>query len=194
MSGLLRLSVALDEPKRPQHDYIVNLGVEALNLGEEQVRDALQLFDILRFASQIGASEDFDALVQAYGGRFHKFVAGTKVRATEEESSATAQEVIQEAAGHCNTFRAHILTTDRNPEVPDRQWCSPLAERLADEVARHGDAHPIVSGMQMGLTGTVLALKGVSAAAGKVAKKLEWQMIPMGTVGVLPDEIWLDEH
>jgi hypothetical protein len=73
-----------------------------------------------------------------------------------------------------------------------QRWRSPVADRLAEEVKRLGDKHPLLVGWNVAPDNLWLALKGVSAAAGRTAKQLEWRALPAGTAGVLPDEIWLD--
>ncbi|MGO9103961.1 MAG: hypothetical protein ACLP9Y_32775, partial [Mycobacterium sp.] len=83
----------------------------------------------------------------------------------------------------------HLFVSERtfDPSDGHYKWGNPLAERLADEVARLGDRHPLASGWDMQPTAVYLALKGVSVAIGRCGHELQMQY-----TGFLPDEFWLD--
>jgi len=86
-------------------------------------------------------------------------------------------------------WRPHILSVDLRG---DDAYRSPVAERLATDVAAETDAHPLVRGrLATDSAALAVAIMAVSVAAGRVGAKLAWEQVPPGG-GVVPTEIWLD--
>jgi hypothetical protein len=79
---------------------------------------------------------------------------------------------------------AHLLAAERTYEAggPHR-WRCPIAERIADEVARLRDQHPVAAAWKIDSAGLWLALQGVSAAVGRAGIQIE-----RGYSGFMPDE------
>lgn len=182
---------AISAPRH--HEEVVEIVSGALGLGDGPVHDALQTFEVLRASSVALASDGHQALVEEYAQRDDELS-----RATDETRQAAWVErdrVLGRCADSCSraVYLAHIFTTERTSDDDGmRRWRSPIAERLADDVKRLGDKHPLVIGWSVPADSLWMALKGVSAAAGRAANQLEWRAIPAGTAGVLPDELWLD--
>jgi len=175
------------------HTEVVKIVSEALGLGEGPIHDALQLFEVLRAASVTLAADSHQGLVEEYAKR------DDALRQTNEEIRAEAVSERDRILGKCAdacvraVHAAHIFAAELASDDDEiRRWRSPVAERLAEEVKNLGEEHPLVVAWGAPADSLWLALKGVSAAAGRIAGKLEWQQIPAGTVGVIPDELWLD--
>lgn len=172
------------------YDAVNTIVGDALGLDSQPVDEALQLFEILRLAIQLVESDGYEAWIRAFGAA-NKAIGD--VIEDQLKASTARQEAIDQVAEHCSAYHTHLFAAERQYEAQrGRRWSSPIAERLADEMNRLRDSHPVISGLQWGVTGAQLAVQAVGAAVGRVAKELEWQAIPVGTVGFIPSEFWLD--
>jgi hypothetical protein len=85
--------------------------------------------------------------------------------------------------------RPHILSIDLRG---DDHYRSPVAERLASEVAAEGETHPLVrGGFAKDPFALAAAVSAVSVAVGRMGDRLAWGRLPPGG-GIVPTEIWLD--
>jgi hypothetical protein len=178
-----------DLPVVPHYEEIADLVREALGLGLEPVDDAIQTFEILRLCSEVINGERFNESVEDYALRNGEVEAAHELDvSTQHAAWIERDKVIGRVAQSCPAYRAHLLASDRTFDVSQgRRWVSPVAERIADEVARMGEDHPLASAWRIDSHALWLALQGVSMAVGRAGRQLQ-----MGSVGWLPDEIWLD--
>jgi NAD-dependent SIR2 family protein deacetylase len=167
--------------------------VEALGLRQDVVEDAWQLFEILRLTSELINSDVFVSAVILYDLEDRRATATanidpTIVAAAEARRSTTLNGV----ADTCHPNGLHLLAVEKvyTPGAPI-QWGSPVAERLAAEVSREGDKHPVAQELRGGADNIELALKIVSRAVGRAADGHPANTPPPGG-GVMPDRIWLD--
>jgi hypothetical protein len=191
-SEILLPTTAVENRYRQLYEQILNVVGDALGLDAQPVDQALQLFEILRLSTQVAESNGFDALIREYATATNAVVDAPSVEAGLPAWRAR-QSVIGQAAERISAYHTHLFAAERQYEAGrGRRWSSPIAERLADEVLRQGEFHPVVAGLQLGVTGAQLAVKAVGAAVGAVARTLEWQATPIGRAGFIPDEFWLD--
>ncbi len=181
------------EARYPQlYDTVLSVVSSATGLDAHPVDEALQLFEILRLATQLVESEDHDASVRQIAAA-DKAIDEAQNVAAQLQTLVARQRVIDEVAANCNAYHTHLFAAERQYETErGRRWSSPIAERLADEIARLRDSHPVIAGLQFGVTGAHLAVQAVGTAVGTVARTLEWQAIPVGSAGFIPSEFWLD--
>ncbi len=175
------------------HAEVVRMVSEALGLGEGPVHDAMQLFEVLRAASEALAAEGHQDLVREYAERDDAL--GRANDETRADAWVERDRVLGRCADACYraVYAAHIFTAEATSDEDGvRRWRSPVAERLAEDVQSLGENHPLVVEWEVSVDSLWLALKGVSAAAGRRARQLEFQLTPVGTAGVIPDELWLD--
>lgn len=175
------------------HAEVVELVSEALAFGGGPVHDALQMFEVLRVASVALATDGHQKLVDEYAERDDAF--GRATDETSPDAWVERDRIIGRCADVCElaVHGAHILTSEfTSDDDGARRWRSAVAERLAQDVKRLGDKHALVIAWGASSDSLWLALKGMSAAAGRIANRLQWQQIPAGTAGVMPDELWLD--
>jgi hypothetical protein len=151
------------------HQAVSPTLVEVLGLGSDVIDDAWQLFEILRLATQLMSDDQFN---QAFDIR----------RQTG---------VLAAIAARCYPHGLHLLAVEQvySPGTGIR-WGSPIAERLAAEVNREGNLHPLVSGLNTIDDRIELALKAVSHAAGAVGDTHSANR--PGPGGWISDRIWLD--
>ena len=176
------------------YEEIMGAAGEALGIGMEPIDDALQTFDVLRLCAEIMNNENFQASVDGYALTSAKVGAMAHVdQAAHHAARTELQGVIDRVGESCRVYGSHILAQERTINAQEgRRWHSPVAERLAQEVQRAGEQHPLVSGMQRKPDAMWLALKGVSAAVGRRAWELEWQATPVGRFDFIPVQVWLD--
>lgn len=164
--------------------------VEALHLGSDALDDAWQLFEILRLASELMGRSQFDAALAKYTAANRRRDATASLDQTARlQAEATKNGILDDLAG-CSPARGlHLLAADKvySPGTSFR-WGNPTAERVAAEVSRDGNQHPIVRGLSISADRIELALRAVSRAVGAaaVAHPANW------VSGAVPDEIWLD--
>lgn len=179
----------------PHYETVASLVDEALGLGVEPLDDALQTFEILRGCMAALQEGQHQTLVYEFARHDDDFEKAPTVGA-QQQAWRDRDRVLGSVADACATsvFRAHLHASDRSwdDDGVGRRWRVPLAERLADEVKRLDDRHPLVSGLGVSPDALWLAIKGVSTAAGRTANELQFRATPEGRVGVLPDDLWLD--
>lgn len=141
-------------------------------------------------------NEHFQASIEDYALKSSRVDAMAQVDQAAHLAARTEQQaVLDQMAESCRIYfyGPHILAQERVIEANEgRRWHSPVAERLAQDVQRVGEQHPLVAGMQSKPDAMWLALKGVSAAVGRSARELEWEATPVNGFGFIPDEFWLD--
>ena len=174
------------------YDAILAVVGDALGLDAEPVDEALQLFEILRLAKQLVDSEGYESRIREFATAGNALADAPNLEAQLQAWTAR-QKVVDQLAEQSSAYHTHLFAAERQYETGrGRRWSSPIAERLADEIARQRDSHPVIVGLQLGVTGAQLAALSVGAAVGRVAQTLEWQAIPVGTAGFIPSEFWLD--
>jgi hypothetical protein len=172
------------------HQAVSPTVAEALRLGPDVVDEAWQLFEILRLATELMGRSQFDAAFAIYTAANRRRDATASLDQTARlQAEATNNGILDDLAGYCPARGLHLLAADRvySPGTSFR-WGSPTAERVAAEVSRDGNQHPIVRGLVTSADRIELALRAVSRAVGvaAVAHPANW------VSGAVPDEIWLD--
>ncbi|WP_458316189.1 SIR2 family protein [Mycolicibacterium brisbanense] len=184
------------EDRYPQlYDAILTVVGDALGLDAQPVSEALQLFEVLRLTTQLVESEGYETRIRELATANNAIADAPNLEAQLEARTAR-RKVVDQLAEQSSAYYTHLFAAERQYEAErGRRWSSPVAERLADEIARQRDSHPVVAGLQLGVTGAYLAAQAVGVAVGRVAQQLEWQAIPVvGGIGsgVIPSEFWLD--
>jgi len=189
LAAVLVPSGLADQPLTSLYGCLAELIGEAIGLGSEATDEAIQTFEILRLCSEVIAGERFNELVKEYALRDSEFQAAEKLDVQTQQSAWVARDkVVGRVAESCFPHYAHLLAAERTYEAggPHR-WRCPIAERIADEVARLRDQHPVAAAWKIDSAGLWLALQGVSAAVGRAGIQIE-----RGYSGFIPDELWLD--
>lgn len=193
-STLLLPSVVVRERYGQLYEEVRNVVGEALGLDADPVNDAVQLFDILRVAVQVTQWHGFESQVTEFSAKDSALLDAAESDANIRQAAwADRQTVIEAVSAHCYVDHTALFTAERQYEPGNHErWSSPVAERLAGEIAREGESHPCVAGLQLDVAEAQLAVRAVAAAIGSVGRKLEWQATPVGTAGFIPSEFWLD--
>ena len=195
-SQLLAASSVLERDLVTAHHVeVMSLGREALGLGEPAIDEALQTFEILRLCMNVLADERFPATVDEYEQASQKIKSVEKLDpATQTKAWNDRDRVVGTVAGFCRADGAHLLASERTfvPEENRSKWCSPVAERLAEDVKRVGDVHPLSGAWSAQPAELWLALKGVSVAVARVGHQLQVAATPVGYAAFVPSEFWLD--
>lgn len=189
VAAVLVPSRLADQPLTLLYGHLADVIGEALGLGGEATDEAIQTFEILRMSSEVIAGEHFNGLVEEYALKDSEYQAAEKLDVTAQQSAWVARDkVTGKVADSCFAYSTHLFAAERTYEAggPHR-WRSPVAEHIADEVARLGNEHAVAASWKIDSAALWLALQGVSAAVGRVAHQLEW-----GYSGAVPDELWLD--
>lgn len=174
------------------YDAILAVVGDALGLDAQPVDEALQVFEILRLATQLVETEDYEAQIKQFAAANSEIADATNV-AAQLQASTGRRNVVDTVAARCSAHDTHLFAAERQYEAErGRRWSSPIAERLSDEITRQRESHPVIIGLQLGVTGAQLALQSVGASVAIAAKQLEWQAIPVGSAGFIPSEFWLD--
>jgi hypothetical protein len=134
------------------------------------------------------------AAVDDYALKSRKLEAMSQVdQMAKHQALIDLQRVIGSVAGFCNAHFIHAIASERTFVAGEGQkWGCPLAERLAADVQRAGDQHPLVMGWGVDPDALWLALKGASVAIGRVGDELQTQATPVGRAAFVPDSFWLD--
>lgn len=182
----------LAERPVPFYQCVAAVAGEALGLGVHPIDDAIQVFELLRLCTLVIDIEGFQEAVGEFEIRDRDYQELSAIdEGKRHEAWIDRQHVVDRVADWCRwTPRGtHLFVSERtfDPSDGHYKWGNPLAERLADEVARLGDRHPLASGWDMQPIALYLALKGVSVAIGRCGRELQMQY-----TGFLPDEFWLD--
>jgi hypothetical protein len=163
------------------------------------------LFEVIRLAKAAMTKRGFDAQLASYRETDaalteakRKFDdaerAGADVDDAREQRAEASQDhgrTLGYLAGTVRLHRPHILTIDNMRG--DESYRSPVADRLAADVAAEAAAHPLVrAGVATDATALAAALTAVSTAASRVGAKLAWDRLKPGRVEVVSTEIWLD--
>ncbi|MBS9532559.1 SIR2 family protein [Mycobacterium sp. M1] len=183
-------ATGLSEPDH--HDAVATVLTEALGVGGDVVDDAWQLFEIVRLAKQLMNDTDVAAAAVALAS------ADRRAEATREHDPAAIataarekREILDQVAFRCHPTGLHLLAADKSYAAgAGRRWGSPSAERLAAEVNREGQLHPLVIAFDAEPVNIELALHAVSRAVGEAAEKHPANWVS----GILPNEIWLDTN
>lgn len=165
----------------------------ALSLDERPVDDAIQLFEVLRLSTQLIESDGFDEAIKRFVAQNAAVADAAKQGIDVQAAWKARQQVLDGVAEQCHPYSAPLFAAERMYEISrGRRWGSPVAERLAFDIDREGESHPVVVGLQLGVSAAQLAVTAVGAAIGRAGAEMEWQAIPVGTVGFIPSEFWLD--
>lgn len=164
---------------------------EALGLGPDVIDEAWQLFEILRLASQLMNTDEFDLAIANYAAADRRRDATASLDQTAQmQAEATKNNILLDISGRCHPRGLHLRAVEK---VYSRgggfRWGSPIAERTAAEINREGDLHPIATGWGINPVRIEFALRVVSRAVGEAADSHPSNR-PYG--GVMPSEIWLD--
>jgi len=172
------------------HDTVATTLIDALGVGADVIDDAWQLFEILRLATQLMADGKATAAAGAYAAANRRRDATTGTDATADAIAAKdRRDTLDNLAKHCHPAGLHLLAADKSYIAgTGRRWGSPAAERLAAEVSREAQLHPLVSALGTDAINVEVALRAVSHAVGHAADKHPANWVS----GVLPNEIWLD--
>lgn len=171
---------------------IAEITREALALGSEPVDEAIQLYEVLRASSAALGGEHHQEFVDEYALRNAEFITAQNM-VDRGDKWIERDRVLGKVAGYCPMDGTHVFAAERTyDEGENRRWGSPTAERLAEDVLRLGEKHPLTIAFDVAPDAFWLAVKGVSRAVGRAADRLSWQSIPVGTAGFVPDELWLD--
>ncbi len=192
--AVLLPTMAAENRYRQLYDEIRAVVGDALGLDDRPVDEAMQLFEILRLGTQLAECELSDERIKEFASETSAIVNAPNI-AAEHAAIAARQKVIDEVAEHCHAYHTHLFAAERQYEAGrGRRWSSPVAERLADQIGRQGEFHPVIAGLQWGVTGAQLALLAVGTAVGTVARELEWRITPVapGPAAFMPSEFWLD--
>jgi hypothetical protein len=173
------------------HDVAAIIG-ESLGIGPGPTEDAIQAFEILRLCTYVIDLEGFTGAVDDYRERDREFQEATKSDpATRPEAFINRQRVIGRVADWLGPVPhgTHLLASDRtfDPSDGSSRWGNAIAERIADEIARMAESHPLVDAWRREPAALWLAVKGVSVAVGRCGRTLQTRL-----TGWLPDEFWLD--
>lgn len=177
------------------YDHIRSVVGASLSLDEQPVDDAMQLFEVLRLSTQLIDSDGFDEAIERFAAKNAAVADAVKGRGDVEEAWRARQRVLDGVAEQCHPYSAPLFAAERMYEISGgRRWGSPVAERLAFDIDRQGESHPVVVGLQRSVSAVQLAVTAVGAAIGRAGEQMEWQAIPVGTVGFIPSEFWLDRR
>lgn len=174
------------------HSAVSRTLIEALGIGADKADDAWQLFEILRLSIQLMTNGKFANAVGTYTAANRRRDATTDVDPTAQaQAEKTKRDVVNDLAGQCHPAGLHLLAVDKSYAAGTvSRWGSPVAVRLAADISRETELHPLVSALNIDAGCLELALKAVSHAVGQAAEKHPANWPPGG--GALPDEIWLD--
>ena len=191
--AVLLPTMAAENRYRQLYDEIRAVVGDALGLDDRPVDEAMQLFEILRL--ELNSPNVSFPTNESKSSRLKQARSSTPNIAAEHAAIPARQKVIDEVAEHCHAYHTHLFAAERQYEAGrGRRWSSPVAERLADQIGRQGEFHPVIAGLQWGVTGAQLALLAVGTAVGTVARELEWRITPVapGPAAFMPSEFWLD--
>nr|WP_300403008.1 SIR2 family protein [uncultured Rhodococcus sp.] len=169
---------------------------EALGLGSEPIDAAWQTFEVLRLVAQIMSAPEFATRVEEYAQRDRRLTASADMdQATKREAWIDRDKVLGQVASQCHVSQQHILAADGHLTGAEAdRWGSPVAERLAEDVDRSGNRHPLLDALGVTKEAMWLALKGVSVQVGRRGHDRSWEALPAGQAGFLAQELWLDAH
>jgi hypothetical protein len=192
LAQMLAAGSIFEEPNLivAHHEEVIGLVRESLGLGEEAVDETLQTFEILRLCAVVVAEDEFAAAVETYEQRSRALKAAEHLdQATQQAAWVERDRVKGTVAGFCHAYGSHLLASERtfDPETNRNRWGSPVAERLAEDVKRGGESHPLCIAWKLKPAELWLALKGVSVAVGRTGDRFQRNFS-----GFLPMAFWLD--
>ena len=154
------------------YDTVSPTLVEVLNLRPDVIEDAWQRFEILRLAAQLMSQPQFNTSVGTYTAAIRRGQATAQADPTATHTAEAAKNnVVDEMGRGCSVKGLHLRAVDKVfRRGADFRWGSDVAEWLADEVGREGDAHPMVAGLDSTPESTEIALRAVSRAVGEAGK------------------------
>ncbi len=164
---------------------------EALGLGSDVIEEAWQLFEILRLASQLMGADQFDVAIKKYAAADRRRDAtGSLDQTAQLQAEANKNSILDDISKHCRPGGLHLCAVQKvYSRRGGSRWGSPIAERVAEEINREGDLHPVVTGWGVNPVGIEFALRAVSRAVGDAANR---HLANRPSGGVMPDKIWLD--
>jgi hypothetical protein len=176
---------------------------ESIAISELALDQTWQLFEVLRMAKATMNHPQFDILEsiymeanaaltnaqQAFDDAERSGAGIDEARAERAEAWQTRGRALGAIAGKVPLWRPHILAADRGA---DERYRSPLAERLASDIAAEGETHPLAKAQLAADPGALnVAVLAVSAAVGREGREMAWKKVPPQG-GTVPMEIWLD--
>lgn len=150
--------------------------VEALGISAAAIEEAWQLFEVVRlaylFVTEHGS--EVAAAVAECSSAEHQHSAMSSVGSASAVGSPAVEKyriIADLAQGRCRAYKLHLFAVEKS-HVPGigQYWGSPAAERLASEVAREGDVHPLVRAFGRDAASVEMAVRAVSHAVGKAAE------------------------
>lgn len=204
LASVLEANRALENTPPRLYQFLRPLLEQSLSITPEALEDAWQHFEVLRIATVVINDPLYEQLLSQLSQHESDFLelqnsfeqaesTGTgieRARALRAQAAQVRDRALEEIAGRAPVRGAHLLAVDRRN---NRRWHSPIAERLARELATEGASHPLIqSALYRDATALSVALRAVSAGVGLVANELSWSGVRPGVASFIPDEIWID--
>lgn len=204
LASVLEANRALENTPPRLYQFLRPLLEQSLSITPEALEDAWQHFEVLRIATVVINDPLYEQLLSQLSQHESDFLelqnsfeqaesTGTgieRARALRAQAAQVRDRALEEIARRAPVRGAHLLAVDRRN---NRRWHSPIAERLARELATEGDSHPLIqSALCTDATALSVALRAVSAGVGLVANELSWSGMRPGVASFIPDEIWID--
>jgi hypothetical protein len=166
--------------------------VEALGLGADVIDDAWQMFEILQLASQLMQTDQFDsAVAKCASADAQRDAIGSIDQTAAAKAEAAKNTELDGLAAQCHPRGLYLCAVEKVYSTGTGfRWGSPIAERLAEEVNRERELHPLAIGLNASPERIELALRAVSRAIGDAGDRH-----PTNTpnaAGLMPDRVWLD--
>lgn len=192
----------LDSPLEKLKSVVDPILRESMAIGPEGLESAWQEFELLRLGSLVCADKRFVKPASTVD-RLQPIIAGleressdpelddekrTQVSSDLAKAKQSEQEAIDLVAALAHVGRPHLLMLDRGP---DSKWQNPIATQLIQDLMIEGDQHPMIVAAPA-FKHMATALRGLQDAASDLANEMQWNLLPAGGAGFLPDDIWLD--
>ncbi|OMQ28574.1 hypothetical protein BK799_29630 [Rhodococcus sp. D-1] len=192
----------LPDPEHQHHMNVRGVLLEALGLGHVALDEAWQLFELLRAATSLMKNEQFDGHAQEFLAKSAEFDELKRQR-NEDAGSVNQQayhaaweareRVVGTIADLGSVHAPHLFVNEVERDGRPR-WGSPIADRLAADLALDGDDHPFVKARIGNADSSTLrlAISAVGVQVTRRAYKVEREVLfQPGTKGAA-DELWLD--
>lgn len=168
--------VALPMQGASHYDATAPTLVEALGISVVAVEEAWQLFEVVRLAYLLVTEHGGDvtaAVAQSTSAReqYKALSSVDSASAIAGPANAIHAAIADLAQGRCHAAKLHLFAVEKSHvRGVGQYWGSPIAERLASELAREGDLHPLVRAFGGDAVSVEMAVRAVSRAVGKAAE------------------------
>jgi hypothetical protein len=193
LSQMLRYNTTMMKLTAAQHHQaLCPTLAEALALGSDVLDDAWQLFEILRLAAQLMQIDRFGEAAASYASADARRIATADVDPTAgPKAEAAKSDILDGLAAGCHPRGLYLCAVEKvYSSGTSFRWASPMAERLAEEVHRERELHPLVSGLNASPQQIELALRAVSHAIGEAGNSHPTNR--PNASGFMPEEVWID--